>query len=73
MSAVVPSQRRQMQGRRDEWLLANRDRLEHESPTAIALAMQTAGLYSARTTVGDIRVFLFRRCLTLQLPFCHEL
>ena len=66
--SVVSSQRRQMQGRRDEWLLANRERLQRESPTAIALAMQRAGLYSARTAVGDIRVFLFRRCRTLQLP-----
>ncbi|MEA3208262.1 MAG: hypothetical protein QOE70_1319 [Chthoniobacter sp.] len=62
-----------MQGRRDDWLLANRERLSRESPTAIALSMQRAGLYSAKTTVGDIRVFLFRRCGNLRLPFRHDL
>ena len=60
--------RNQRQAQIDTWLEAHRSEVESREPTAIALQMQHAGLYSPKTSVADIRCALRRRCAHLGLP-----
>jgi hypothetical protein len=53
---------------RDEWLQSNRERVTQEDPTAIGVEMKRLGLYSAKTSIGDIRVSLSKACRRLGIP-----
>ena len=60
--------RNQRQARIDTWLQDHRRELEIQDPTAIALQMRRAGLYSPKTSLIDIRCALRRCCSRLGLP-----
>jgi len=51
----------------DNWLRANRGRVEREDPTVLAREMKRAGLYSAKTTLMDIRGNIRKHCSRLGL------
>ncbi|HEY3897387.1 MAG TPA: hypothetical protein VGM54_02175 [Chthoniobacter sp.] len=60
--------RNQRQAHIDTWLGSHRAELQTQPPTAIALQMRRAGLYSEKTSLTDIRCALRRRCTQLGLP-----
>jgi hypothetical protein len=63
----MPHSRNQQQAQIDTWLQHHRADLEKQDPTAIALQMRRAGLFSPKTGLPDIRTTLRRRCTQLGL------
>jgi hypothetical protein len=64
---ISSTSRNEKQRRIDSWLLAHREYVERETPTAIARELQRLGFYSEHTALVDIRVGVHRRCLRLDL------
>lgn len=69
MTIAAGTSRRLRQCQLDDWLRANRGRLERESSTAIALELRKLGFYSAKTVTVDIRSGVQKRCSKLGIPF----
>ena len=58
-----PTSRNLKQHRIDAWLLAHREFVESETPTVIGRELRNLDYYSERTSLVDIRVGVYRRCL----------
>ena len=71
MTAAYAVSRKLQQAARDQWLIANRARVAARPADVIASEMRSAGLYSAKTSLVDVRSGIHRRCKALRLPFSN--
>lgn len=54
--------------RREEWIIANRGRIERETLTSIAMSMVRLSLFSRNTGLAFVRVSIRKSCMRLGLP-----